>query len=59
MEMREVLRVLTARLQLAPDRPPPERMRRRGVTLQPGRGARVVLVEPRRAHPRMALAPAR
>jgi len=59
MEMREVLRVLTARLQLAPDRPQPERMRRRGVTLQPGRGARVVLVEPLRAHPRMVLAPAR
>ena len=43
MEMREVLRVLTARLVLAPERPVPERMRRRGVTLHPGRGARVVL----------------
>src|SRR5512132_2253476 len=43
MEMREVLRVLTARLVLAPERPAPERMRRRGVTLHPGRGARVVL----------------
>ncbi len=43
MEMREVLRVLIARLVLAPERPAPERMRRRGVTLHPGRGARVVL----------------
>jgi cytochrome P450 len=43
MEMREVLRVLVARLALAPERPAGERMRRRGVTLQPGRGARVVL----------------
>jgi cytochrome P450 len=43
MEMREALRALAERLDLAPDRPAGERMRRRGVTLQPGRGARVVL----------------
>ena len=45
MEMREVLRAIVARLDLAPDRPAGERMRRRGVTLQPGRGARVVLTD--------------
>jgi cytochrome P450 family 135 len=45
MEMREVLRAIAARLDLAPDRPEGERMRRRGVTLQPGRGARVVLAD--------------
>jgi hypothetical protein len=43
--MREVLRAIAARLDLAPDRPEGERMRRRGVTLQPGRGARVVLAD--------------
>jgi hypothetical protein len=45
MEMREVLRAVAARLDLAPDRPESERMRRRGLTLQPGRGARVVLAD--------------
>jgi cytochrome P450 family 135 len=45
MEMREVLRAVAERLDLAPDRPRDERMRRRGVTLQPGRGARVVLAD--------------
>jgi cytochrome P450 len=45
MEMREVLRAITARLQLTPDRPEGERMRRRGLTLQPGRGARVILAD--------------
>jgi cytochrome P450 family 135 len=45
MEMAEVLRVVAERVDIGP---PPragrgERMRRRGVTLQPGRGARVVL----------------
>jgi cytochrome P450 len=49
MEMREVLRAIAARLDLAPDRPRGERMRRRGVTLQPGRGARVVLADARPA----------
>jgi cytochrome P450 family 135 len=43
MEMAEVLRVVAARLDLAPAGARGERMRRRGVTLQPGRGARVVL----------------
>jgi cytochrome P450 family 135 len=45
MEMREVLRAMAARLDLAPDGARDERARRRGVTLQPGRGARVVLAE--------------
>jgi cytochrome P450 len=45
MEMAEVLRVVAERLDLAPADPGArgERMRRRGITLQPGRGARVVL----------------
>jgi cytochrome P450 len=43
MEMAEVLRVVAAELDLAPATPRPERMRRRGLTLQPGAGARVVL----------------
>jgi cytochrome P450 len=43
MEMAEVLRVVAQRLDLAPAQPRGERMRRRGITLQPGRGARVVL----------------
>jgi cytochrome P450 len=43
MEMAEVLRVVASQLDLSPDRAAGERMRRRGVTLQPGRGARVVL----------------
>jgi cytochrome P450 len=44
MEMAEVLRVVAERLDLAPDADARgERMRRRGITLQPGRGARVVL----------------
>jgi cytochrome P450 len=47
MEMREVLRVIAARVDLAPDRAAGERMRRRGVTLQPGRGAQVVLADVR------------
>jgi cytochrome P450 len=42
MEMAEVLRVVAARLDLAPGAARGERMRRRGITLQPGRGARVV-----------------
>jgi cytochrome P450 len=43
MEMVEALRVIAAELDLAPATPGDERMRRRGLTLQPGRGARVVL----------------
>jgi hypothetical protein len=42
MELQEVLRALVARRRLVPDRPDPERMRRRGVTLSPSRGGRVV-----------------
>jgi cytochrome P450 family 135 len=42
MEMAEVLRV-AATFDLAPAPARGERMRRRGITLQPGRGARVVL----------------
>ena len=43
MEMAEVLRVVAERLDLAPAHARGERMRRRGITLQPGHGARVVL----------------
>ena len=43
MEMEEVLRAVAARHVLAPGAARGERMRRRGITLQPGRGARVVL----------------
>jgi cytochrome P450 len=43
MEMAEVLRVVAGRLDVRPADGRGERMRRRGVTLQPGRGARVVL----------------
>jgi cytochrome P450 family 135 len=43
MEMAEVLRMVATHLDLRPVEGRAERMRRRGVTLQPGRGARVVL----------------
>jgi len=43
MELHEVLRAVVARRRLAPDRPEGERMRRRGVTLSPSRGGRVVM----------------
>jgi cytochrome P450 family 135 len=43
MEMAEVLRMVAAQLRLSPTAPRGERMRRRGLTLQPGRGAEVVL----------------
>ena len=43
MEMAEVLRIVAERLDVAPADARGERMRRRGITLQPGRGARVVL----------------
>ena len=42
MEMAEVLRIVASELDLAPAAPRAERMRRRGLTLQPGSGARVV-----------------
>ena len=42
MELHEVLRAVVRRFDLAPDRPDGERMRRRGVTLTPSRGGRVV-----------------
>ena len=42
MELHEVLRAVVARVRLAPDRPAGERMRRRGVTLSPARGGRVI-----------------
>jgi cytochrome P450 len=43
MELREILRAVAARWELAPAGARDERMRRRGVTLQPERGAAVVL----------------
>jgi cytochrome P450 family 135 len=42
MEMAEVLRVVADSFDLDPGEPRGERMRRRGITLQPGRGSRVV-----------------
>jgi cytochrome P450 len=42
MELHEVLRAVVRRFDLRPDRRDPERMRRRGVTLTPSRGGRVV-----------------
>jgi cytochrome P450 family 135 len=42
MEMREVLRVVAARVALRPEQPAGERMRRRSVTLSPSRKARVI-----------------
>ena len=42
MELHEVLRAVVRRFDLRPDRPAGERMRRRGVTLMPSRGGRVV-----------------
>jgi cytochrome P450 len=42
MELREVLRAVVDRFELRPDRADGERMRRRGVTLTPARGGRVV-----------------
>ena len=44
MELHEVLRAVVRRFDLRPDRPEGERMRRRGVTLTPARGGRVVPV---------------
>ena len=42
MELHEVLRAIVRRFDLRPDRPAGERMRRRGVTLTPSRGGRIV-----------------
>jgi cytochrome P450 len=42
MELHEVLRAVVRRFDLRPDHPAGERMRRRGVTLTPSRGGRVV-----------------
>jgi hypothetical protein len=42
MELHEVLRAVVDRFDLRPYRPQGERMRRRGVTLTPSRGGRVV-----------------
>ena len=42
MEMSEVLRAVAARVELRPDRPQTERMRRRSVTLTPERRSRVI-----------------
>ena len=48
MEMSEVLRAVAARVELRPDRPQGERMRRRSVTLTPERRSRVI-AEPLRS----------
>lgn len=42
LEMREVLRAVSQRFTLAPDRPAGERMRRRSVTLAPARGGSII-----------------
>src|SRR5215217_6831863 len=50
MELHEVLRAVVRRFDLRPDRPAGERMRRRGVTLAPSRGGRVVPLACARRH---------
>ena len=52
MEMKEVLRVVVARVDLRPARPGSERMRRRTVTLTPARGGIVVPQSLRSTGPR-------
>jgi cytochrome P450 len=42
LEMREVVRAVTTRFALTPDRPEGERMRRRSVTLAPSRGGSII-----------------
>jgi cytochrome P450 len=42
LELREVLRAVTERFTLEPDRPQGERMRRRSVTLAPARGGSII-----------------
>jgi cytochrome P450 len=42
LELREVLRAVTTRFTLEPDRPEGERMRRRSVTLAPSRGGSII-----------------
>ena len=49
MELHEVLRAIARRFDLQPDRPAGERMRRRGVTLTPSRGGRIVPLASHRA----------
>jgi cytochrome P450 family 135 len=49
MELHEVLRAIARRFDLRPDRPAGERMRRRGVTLTPSRGGRIVPLASHRA----------
>jgi cytochrome P450 len=44
LELREVLRAVTERFSLRPDRPEGERMRRRSVTLAPARGGSIIPV---------------
>jgi cytochrome P450 len=42
LEMREVVRAVTTRFDLRPDRPEGERMRRRSITLAPSRGGSII-----------------
>jgi cytochrome P450 len=49
MELHEVLRAIARRFDLRTDRPAGERMRRRGVTLTPSRGGRIVPLASHRA----------
>ena len=49
MELHEVLRAVVRRFDLRPDRAAGERMRRRGVTLPPSRGGRIVPLASSRA----------
>ena len=49
MELHEVLRAVVRRFDLRPDRATGERMRRRGVTLPPSRGGRIVPLASSRA----------
>ena len=51
MELRDVLRVVVRHRELRPDRASGERMRRRGVTLTPARGARVIPADRGRVRP--------
>jgi cytochrome P450 len=46
-EMKVVLRTMVEQLELAPDRPEPERVSRRAITFSPSRGGRIVV------HPRV------
>jgi cytochrome P450 family 135 len=57
MELHEVLRAVVRRFELRPDRPAGERMRRRGVTLTPSRGGRVVPLACGRRRSRLGASP--